>query len=141
MSNEMANASLTSIEIPIDLTRTEKIKQYFKKNKKIYVGTACGIVVGAVGMLIVSVRKDVDVPLGRINQIGFWNEVKPTTINLVERSNPSKPVHLVGTDLYFDSMSDAARKTGHHLSMLSKHLKGEIPDLKGDVFELLVPAE
>jgi hypothetical protein len=58
----------------------------------------------------------------------------------VERSTPSKPVHLKGTNLYFSSLSEAARETGHNLSMLSRHVNGHSPDIKGDVFEVLEPA-
>jgi len=121
--------------------KVSKVRTHFQENKKVYIGTVCGIAIGAVGMLFVSVRKDVDVPLGRINQIGFWNEVKPTTINLIERSTPSKPVHLKDTNLYFDSLNDAARKTGHSVTAISKCAQGLIPDINGDVFELLESAE
>jgi hypothetical protein len=67
-------------------------------------------------------------------------DVRQTTVNMVERSTPSKPVHLVGTNLYFNSLSEAARETGHPLSTISKHINGHIPDVKGDVFEILEPA-
>ena len=63
----------------------------------------------------------------------------PVIINLIERSTPSTPVHLVGTNLYFNSLSEASRETGHHLSQLSKHINGKLPDLNGDVFEILEP--
>lgn len=46
-------------------------------------------------------------------------------------------MHLVGTNLYFNSISEAARETGHQASMISKNINGHIPDVKGDVFELL----
>jgi len=122
----------------IKFTRIEKIKTHFRENKKTYFIGVGGIVVGAFGMLVL--RKDVDVPLGRINQVGFWNQVKPTTINLVERSTPSKPVHLVGTNLYFDSLNDAARKTGHSVTAISQCARGIISDVDGDSFELLESA-
>jgi DNA-directed RNA polymerase specialized sigma54-like protein len=59
---------------------------------------------------------------------------------MVERSTASKPVHLVGTNLYFNSLSEAARETGLHLSMISRNINGHIPDVNGNVFELLEPA-
>ena len=59
------------------------------------------------------------------------------TITLEEKSTPSKPVHLVGTDQYYRSLSEAARQTGHSLSDISKNANGKIPDVKGDVFELV----
>jgi hypothetical protein len=129
----------TTIEGTIVETRISKIKTHFRENKQAYLGTAGGVIVGAIAILVVTVR-DNNLAEMNITQLGFWNEVKPTTINLVERSNPSKPVHLVGTNLYFDSMSDAARKTGHNLSRISQNVNGTVSDLNGDVFELLEPA-
>lgn len=63
--------------------------------------------------------------------------VTKTVVTFIENSTPSKPVHLVGTNLYFNSLNEAARKTGHSLSRISKNVNGHIPDVNGDVFELL----
>jgi hypothetical protein len=58
-------------------------------------------------------------------------------VNFVEKSTPIKPVHLVGTDLYFPSLSEAARQTGHNVSMISKNVNGYIDNLNGDIFEVI----
>ncbi len=114
-----------------------------KKNKNVYIACGTGIVVGVVaGIAVTKLSSNLgNQVVQKIVQIGWRNETNPVIVNLVERSTPSKPVHLVGTDLYFSSLSDAARKTGHALSTLSKHINGVIPDVKGDVFELLQPAD
>ena len=120
--------------------RIEKIKKHFQDNKGTYI--ACGVtaVVAVAGTLFFVKNKTM--PPQIISTIApvFNNEVNPVIINLVERSTPSKPVHLVGTNLYFSSLGEAARETGHSLQKLSKHINGHLPDLDGDVFELLQPA-
>ena len=118
----------------------EKIKTHVKEHKEAYIVGGISIV-ACVGVWIVA-RKTVEAPRvsNQATQIGVVNRSTQVVIEMVERSTPSKPVHLVGTDLYFPSLSEASRKTGHSLPMLSKHINGHIPDLNGDVFELLTPA-
>jgi hypothetical protein len=123
------------------MSKVQKIKQHIKDNKKVYIASAGCLAVGVIGGILISTRSNSGTQIMQtVNQIGFRNTANPTIINLVENSTPSKPVHLVGTDLYFNSLNDCAKKTGHHLSQLSKHINGKLPDLNGDVFELLQPA-
>jgi hypothetical protein len=121
--------------------RLEKVKKHFRDNQKTYY--ACG------GTAIVAVVGTAYVLCGRgdvtnaATAIGLWKpraEIIKTTINLIERSTPSRPVHLKGTNLYFNSLHEAARETGHSLAMISRQVNGHIPDVGGDVFELLEPA-
>lgn len=121
--------------------RIERIKEHFDENKTTYF--ACGatalgtsvifVVMGQMNRTLVNNQK--------VSQIACWKPKSTQVImNFVERSTPSKPVHLVGTDLYFDSLSEASRKTGHHLSDISKVINGRKTDIQGDVFELLKTA-
>ncbi len=122
--------------------RIEKIKNHLTENKITYfVGVGCAVIVGAV-MVIVIGRSEGGAEIAqKIVQIGFKNgDPKNVVINLIERSTPSKPVHLVGTNLYFNSMNEAARETGHHLRDISKVVNGQMENIKGDVFQLLEPA-
>jgi hypothetical protein len=115
--------------------RIERAKQHLQENKKTYLACGATAVVAVVGTLLVLTRKE---PL--ISQPISWKpraEITQATINLVERSTPSKPVHLVGTNLYWSSLSEAARETGHPLAMISKNVNGHIPNVNGDVFEVL----
>lgn len=122
-----------------------KVKEHFSANKDVYKGVAigAGVVVAATAAGVVTYilmnPRQADI-VQKTMVLGMNNHVNPTIVNFVERSTPSKPVHLVGTDLYFDSIHDAARKTGHNLSMISKNVNGHIDNIKGDVFELLQPA-
>ena len=128
--------------------RMERVKTHVKENKKIYL--ACGgtavvaATVAAVGTMIVVKRKAPSVEAtNQIIAAVAWKprqELNQYVIELVERSTPSKAVHLVGTDRYFSSLHEAARETGHSVTKISRQVNGHIPDLNGDVFELLEPA-
>ena len=114
----------------------QKVKTHLRENKKVYIATAAGVVAGALLF-----RQDHEAQIvQQVRQIAFRANSNQVVINLTEKSTPSKPVHLVGTNLYFDSLHDAARKTGHSLSKLSRHVNGHVSDLNGDVFEVLQPA-
>lgn len=117
--------------------RIAKVKQHIKDNKKTYI--SCGVtgVVAVVGTLLVIDQKGS--PQIMTKAIG-WRpraETNHVTITLVEKSTPSKPVHLKGTNLYFNSLSEAARETGHDLSAISRQVNGHSASVKGDVFEVL----
>lgn len=119
--------------------RFERIKKHFKNHKEAYLASLgtlaiATIVVAASNATIIEEADQV------IVQKNYFGKSKNVVINLEERSTPSKPVHLVGTDLYFDSMNDAARKTGISLSAISNNVNGKTPDAQGEVFELLTPA-
>jgi hypothetical protein len=118
----------------------ETMKNHLRDNKKMYIAATIGVVVGAVTVVLLTRSRTSPEIVQKVVQLGFRNEANPTIINLLERSTASKPVHLVGTNLYFNSLSEASRETGHHLSQLSKHINGQLADLNGDVFELLQPA-
>ncbi len=123
-------------------TRITKIKNHLVENKITYfVGSGCTIVGGAVMVIVIGRSAEGAEIAQKIVQIGFKNDrANNIVINLIENSTPSKPVHLVGTNLFFNSLSEAARETGHDLSALSRHINGHSTDIKGDVFQLLEAA-
>jgi hypothetical protein len=126
---------------PEEPNKIEKIKQHFKSHKRDYIIAAtsvAGTVVAVATTVVIQATRQEGSP--QIQQLLNFGPTNARIIYLEERSTPSKPVHLVGTNLYFDSMSDAARKTGHHLSRISQNVNGQIPDVNGDMFELLIPA-
>ena len=123
--------------------RVAKIKQHVKDNKTTYIAVGVTAVVAVAATLAASATLGNGASTAQVSQrigLAFRAENRAVVINIVERSTPSKPVHLVGTDLYFDSLHDAARKTGHSLSKISRNINGHITDINGDVFELLQPA-
>jgi hypothetical protein len=79
----------------------------------------------------------------QVSQIACWKPRSTQVIvNFTELSTPSKPIHLVGTERYFDSIHDAARKTGYNVSDISKVANGlkESIGKNKDVFEFLPSA-
>ena len=114
-----------------------RAKQHVQEHKELYIGLAVGVAVTAVAGTVLF-RKTVILNGDGVVMTGQFAKHNPTTINLLERSTPSKPVHLLGTNLYFSSIGEAARTTGHQASMISKNVAGKIADVKGDVF---VPLE
>jgi len=120
----------------------DKVKKHFSDNKKLYLGIGIGVTVtAAIGVVICRANPESSAQVvQKINQIAWRPENNQMVVNLVERSTPSKPVHLVGTNLFFSSMSEAARETGHSISDISKNVNGLRPDVKGDIFQLLESA-
>ncbi len=118
--------------------RIKKIKNHVKENKNVYLASATSI---AITTLVMRGRQG-DVPkiIQKTIQIAFRAESRQTLVYMAENSTPSKPVHLVGTNLYFESLSAAARATGRPLSTISKQINGHISNVKGDIFELLEQA-
>ncbi len=121
--------------------RIDKIKTHLKENKTTYfVGVGSAMVGAAIAVITIS-RSEAGTEIAqKIVQVVIGNRSNATVVNLIERSTPSKPVHLVGTNLYFNSLHEAAEKTGHSLSMISRNINGHIADVKGDAFVLLESA-
>lgn len=117
------------------MKKLNKVKTHLSENKQTYIGIGFGAVIGAAATTVILYKKPEVAQ--KINQVAVGYKNNQVLVNFVERSTPSKPVHLKGTNLYFDSLNEAARKTGHSLSMISRNVNGHIPDIKGDVFELL----
>ena len=116
-------------------TARAAVAGHFRAHKELYIGVVVTAVVTAVGSGYAFGRPEV-VANPKIQQILSWMP-QATIIQFVERSTPSKPVHLVGTQQYFDSVADAARKTGHSVAMISRNVNGHISNVGGDVFELV----
>jgi len=113
--------------------KLEKAKSHLKENKKLYIGLGIGAVAGGLAGSFAMLRTPEVQAVQKI--IGPSWKPQQTIIQFVERSTPSRPIHKVGTQEYYDSLSDCARKTGHDLSMLSRHINGHSSSVKGDVFE------
>jgi hypothetical protein len=122
----------------------DKVVAHVGDDKELYIGMVAAAVAGGAFGYLVRGQMAGQIPAEVVTDNKIVNAVcwKPTStiIEFVERSTPSKPVHLVGTQQYFDSLSDAARKTGHHLSRISQNVNGLIKDVNGDVFEFVQAA-
>jgi hypothetical protein len=121
-----------------------RVKKHVCDNKELYIAmTAASVAGGAFGYLVRGQMAGQMLPEvvtdNKIVNAVCW---KPTStiIEFVEHSTPSKPVHLMGTQQYFDSIHDAARKTGHSVQKISRNVNGYIPSLGKDVFEFVPTA-
>lgn len=115
----------------------EKIKAHFRNNKRRYLG-GLGVLGAIGGAYYLGARQGNDSQVKVL--LSPRSEVNILNVELSERSTPSKPVHLVGTNLYFASISEAARQTGHSVSSISQQVNGHRADVHGNVFQLLETA-
>jgi hypothetical protein len=115
----------------------DRAVEHVQEHKAVYIGVGTGVALVAAftaGALVG--RTDTEVAQ-KIQQIAVGWRIKQIAFNFTERSTPSKPLHLVGTHQYFDSVNDAARKTGHSVTKISRNINGHIPDVGGDIFEVV----
>lgn len=119
------------------MSKIENVKQHIKKNKAVYITGATCLAVGALGGgLYMATRPEVT-QMVKMQNIGLTWKPKQEVIQFIERSTPSKPIHLKGTQQYFDSISAAARETGIDRVAISKNVNGHISEIDGKVFELV----
>lgn len=119
------------------MSKIENIKAHFKRNKKTYYAAAGGIVVGAATVIFLDKKKSDSALVNNVVAYKPRTEFNTAVINFVERSTPSKPVHLIGTERYFDSLSHASRETGIDLSKLSKHINHGVKLADDMAFEIV----
>lgn len=120
-------------------------KTHVVDHKELYITGGVCLVVGVLSGAVIMSRRPTVSQDSEITQKICWkpnatlHTTNTTVINFIERSTPSKPVHLVGTQKYWDGVRAAARDTGHTASEISKNANGHRPHVKGDVFEFVKP--
>lgn len=109
-------------------TRIQKIKTHVQENKKVYIGTGVGILVGSV-VTLTATRKTVIIvdSLKLIN----WKSPHTSQIILPALGDPGNVVQCLETGSIYASQGQAARELGVAPQAVSAHLKGAMPDLKG----------
>lgn len=116
----------------------QKVKDHFHRNRDTYKGVAIGASAVGTAVIAVCLARENKIVITKIYQTGKRATVNDVTIHLVERSTPSKPVHLVGSNQYFSSLNEAARETGCSVSAISRQVNGHSPvPINGHVFEVL----
>lgn len=126
--------------------QVQKIKQHFVNNVDLYAVAGVTAVVCIAGTYFIVGKPGTPNEVGtqliqKISQTLNWKS-NQVIINLVENSTPSKPVLMTAADgvqRVFNSLSEAARETGHSLSQISKNANGHISNVYGDVFTSLEP--
>lgn len=113
--------------------RVQKVRLHFKENRKTYLVGAGSMVVGAVGMLVASRSGNISISNPAMLN---WKPVANTVQVSMTRPGPkSFVVQEVVSQKTWPSLRATAKDLGLNPGELSKHLKGEVPDIGGLCFE------
>lgn len=121
-----------------EATRTQKVKDHFKKYKFAYIAGTAGIAVGVAGTLLVcsgssgnqAVQKVTALKTGDITQ----NVVQ---VHMTRPGPKSFVVQCIETQETWPSIRQAAQGLGVSPSLISGHLKGKFPSVDGFTFTKL----
>ena len=129
-------------------TRWERFKSHVKRNKKVYIFSGVGILLGiAGGYTLAKLGEDSgdiyeapvldidnsDVGDVNVNSFNTENHIHNTTNNYGDYQ--SKIVKNLDTGEIFESQKAAAESIGVDKNSMSRHLNGEFPNLNGHTFE------
>ncbi len=112
-----------------------KIREHFKKHKKLYTGAAIGAGVGTVVTLVLT--RNHTFSAGTINQIMSYKPEASIEVFIEALGDPGNIIQDVATGTVYASQGQAARELGLSASELSKHLNGRNAHVKGHVFTKL----
>lgn len=118
-----------------EMTKTQKVKNHFSENKKLYIGIAIGAGVTATAFVCyVLLNKS-----GKFSQtavvVGAHNTVNQTIdIHIEALGDPGNIIQDTVTGSVYASQNQAARELGMNPSRLSKHLAGKADNVDGHVF-------
>jgi len=115
-----------------DSIREREIKKtivsHWHENKRLYV-VAVGCVITT---YLLSNRKEVE---QTVKQINIFSPHSSVIANLQDRTNYAQPVRCLTTGEVFGSQKRAALANGVDQGLISRHLGGELPHVKGLEFE------
>lgn len=118
-------------------TQTTKIKQHFKDHKEAYIaGGVClatGIVIGAVGVLVVK-KGGNQTTVAEMTNIVAWKPKQIIDVYIEALGDPGNVVQDLTTGTIYASQGQAARAIGVSPSTMSQHLSGRVDNLKGHAF-------
>ena len=129
-------------------TRWERFKSHVKRNKKVYIFSGVGILLGIAGGYTLAKLgedsgdiyeapvldiDDSDVGDVNVNSFNTENHIHNTTNNYGDYQ--SKIVKNLDTGEIFESQKAAAESIGVDKNSMSRHLNGEFPNLNGHTFE------
>lgn len=113
-----------------------KIKKHVKDNRKVYIAAVAGVAVGAVGVLVL---KDTPTLVSIKETLNFkWRS--PTTNNVIvfpALGDPGNVVQVVETGTIYASQGQAARELGVDPAVISNHINGKLPNVKGKHLKVL----
>jgi hypothetical protein len=115
--------------------KIEKIKNHLAENKKTYILTASGVVVGALGATALTSNKSI-VNVRPI-QILTWKSKQHIEVFVEALGDPGNIIQDTTTGIVYASQGQAARELGLSPSAISQQLSGKKPHVKNHVFEKL----
>ena len=113
------------------------IKVHIREHKEAYIAGGVGLLVGAAGTMVL-ITKNPDVQaVQKIIGLVNWKPKQTIEVWIEALGDPGNIVQDITTGTIYASQGQAARELGLHPSMVSRHLKGEFPDVKGHKFTIL----
>ena len=130
----------------------EKVKKHLRENRKVYIGTASGIAVGAIGMFVYLVKHGYAVSDEENRKIqiryfeGFLNQVSGKKNRIFQRisiygtplGRPGNRVIDLDTMKEYASQTLAAHDVGVSDTRMWRHLRGDYPHVHGRRFARII---
>jgi hypothetical protein len=121
------------------MSKVQTIKKHVKDHKEAYIAGAVCFIVGAAGALIIKGSQNTAI-VDSFNMIKYKSPHTSQTLQVVlpQLGHPGNAVQIVGDPgTIFASQGAAARAFGVTPDVVSRHLRGEIPDVVGNVLTKL----
>jgi hypothetical protein len=123
------------------MSNVDSIKKHFKKNKVVYISTACGVGVGLVAGVLISKNVVNKTTVAEMKNVVAWKPTQITKqvieVTIEALGDPGNVVQDLTTGTVYASQGQAARALGVYPSDMSKHLAGKKPHINGHIFEKL----
>ena len=120
------------------MSNIEQIKKHFKKNKVVYISTACGVGVGLVAGILISKNVVNKTTVAEMKNIVAWKPTQITKqvieVTVEALGDPGNVVQDTTTGTIYASQGQAARALDVSPSEISKHLAGQKSAVRGHVF-------
>ena len=117
------------------MSKVNKIKEHFKRNKKEYITGGVCLVVGAAGAVL-SLRNTALINTKAV-QVLTWKSNQTIEVHIEALGDPGNIIQDTATGDIWASQNQAAKALGVTASRVSSHLKGKQADVDGHVLTKL----
>lgn len=118
-----------------EATRTQKIKDHFKKHKGVYIGVGVGVTVGVAGTLLVCSGNSGNQAVQKVTALKTGDITQNVVQVQMTRPGPkSFVVQCIETQGTWPSIRQATKDMGLNASDISQHLKGARDTVGGFTF-------
>lgn len=120
------------------MSNVDQIKKHFKKNKVVYISTACGVSAGLVAGILISKNVVNKTTVAEMKNIVAWKPTQITKqvieVTVEALGDPGNVVQDTTTGIIYASQGQAARALGVSPATMSHHLAGKFNHIKGHSF-------